>query len=142
MRSPFTWLKITAVLQILTAMAHSISFFVTPVAANETEQQLLNLMHNYLMDMGAGFQRTMSEVTTALSASFAILYLFAGVLNIYLVRKKISMEILKGLLSINLLFFGVAFAIMVRYTFLPPITLTGLVFVLLCISWIVARKSN
>ena len=90
------WLKITIVLQLLTAGIHSLSFFSDPVAKNETESQLIDLISNYHNDLGAGFTPTFSDLFTALSACFSLLCLFGGLLNMYLLRKNIPAETMKG----------------------------------------------
>lgn len=38
------WIRITAILQLITAGIHSLSFFRNPVPANETERELFELM--------------------------------------------------------------------------------------------------
>ena len=72
------WLWVVVVFQLLTALAHSLSFIVTPVPLNDTEKQLLDLMTNYRLDMGAGFHRSTNNLFMALSACFPLLYLFGG----------------------------------------------------------------
>lgn len=122
------WLKTTAVLQILTALIHSISFFVPPQAVNDTERQLIDLMNTYQSDMGNGFHRSMADLFLSMSICFTLLYLFGGVLNFYLLRKKAGAGLWKGLLHLQLAVFGSAFLVFMALTFLPPIVLTGLVF--------------
>ncbi len=130
-----TWLKLAIGLQLITALIHSLSFLTTPVGTNDQEKMLIELMYTYKMDLGAGYQRTMHEVVNALSACFSLIYLFGGVLNIFLLRQKADPALMKGILSIQLAIFGFAFALMVIFTFLPPIVLTGLVFVMLFGAW-------
>lgn len=129
------WLKTAIVLQILTAVIHSLSFLSSPVGKNETERQLLELMQTYQTDLGSGFHPTMSNLMAALSSCFAFLYLFAGVTNIHLLRKKVSNDILKGIVGINVLICGACFVVMAFLTFLAPIMLTGLVFVSLTMAY-------
>jgi hypothetical protein len=129
-------------MQIITAAAHSISLFVTPVAANETERQLMDLMSSYVMDMGAGFHRSTSELLTALSSCFTLLYLFGGLLNFYVLRRKATAEFLHGLIALQMLVFGASFIIMLMFTFLPPIVLTAVVFICIIISWIIIRNTR
>lgn len=130
-----TWLKLAIGLQLITALIHSLSFLTTPVGTNDQEKMLIELMYTYKMDLGAGYQRTMHEVVNALSACFSLIYLFGGILNIFLLRQKADPALMKGILSIQLAIFGFAFALMVIFTFLPPIVLTGLVFVMLFGAW-------
>jgi hypothetical protein len=131
-----------AVLQLLTAAAHALSFLAEPQAQDETGRQLLNLMMNYKEDLGAGFHRTTFQVFTALSACFSLLYLFAGITNIYLLRAKAPMHLLHGMAGIQVVVLGTCFAIMAALTFLPPIVLTGLCFLTCIWAWFASRAGK
>jgi hypothetical protein len=122
------WLKLAAAFQILTAALHSLSFIMKHEPANETEKQLLDLMYNYKMDDGMGFGPTFQNLFTSMSMAFTLLLLFGGIINIFLLRNKAEIGILKGMTSI---LFGICFAVMATLTFLPPIICTGLIFVAL-----------
>lgn len=122
------WIKAAIALQFLTAAFHSLSFLGKPVAGNETERQLIDLMTTYQMDMGNGFTATMHDLYTSMSACFALLLLFGGVLNWFMLRQKAELHIWKGLIHIELVIFGVCFLVMAFFTFLPPILCTGLIF--------------
>ena len=128
-------LKIAIALQLLTAIAHALSFLSDPVGTNDQEKMLIELMNTYQMDLGAGYHRTMTEVVNALSACFSLLYLFGALINWYLLRQQVSANVMKGVLGINLAIFGFTFALMVVLTFLPPIIMTGLTFVALFAAW-------
>ena len=134
------WLWVVVALQILTAAAHSLSFIVTPVAANPTERQLLDLMANYQSDMGAGIHRSMSQLFTALSACFPLLYLLGALNNFYLLKKLVEPGLVKGFLAIQLVVFGITFGLMAALTFLPPIVATGLVFTFLAVAFFMTPK--
>ncbi len=136
-----TWLKIAILLQFVTAFVHALSFLSDPVGTNDQEKMLIDLMYNYSMDLGAGYQRTMHEIVNALSACFSLVYLLGGAINWYLLRQNAEPRMLRGLLTIQLAVFGFAFALMVIYTFLPPIVLTGLVFVFLFGAWVKTPKT-
>ena len=82
------WLKAASILQILTAAVHSLSFIASPQSTDETEKQMIDLMTTYKMNMGAGFTPTMFDIFNSVSAGFALLFLFGGVMNWYLWRKK------------------------------------------------------
>jgi uncharacterized iron-regulated membrane protein len=128
------WLSIS--LLLLSGILHSLSFLGEPVPANESEKQLLDLMHHYQMDMGAGFSRSFNDIFISLSACFTLICLFGGVLLWYLNRQILPVLIWKGVLNIYLLFFGVLFALMLIFTFLPPIICTGAVwFALMATRW-------
>jgi hypothetical protein len=121
------WLWLAVFFQLLTAVAHSLSLFITPLPANDTERQLFDLMTNYRPNMGAGIHRSMGELFKALSSCFSLLCLLGGLINIYLLRKRVDAGVIKGLVGIQLLVFGICFGIMAVFTFLPPTILTGLV---------------
>ncbi len=129
------WLWLAVVFQLLNAAGHSLSFFVTQVPTNDTERQLLDLMANYRLDMGAGFHRTTHQLFTALSACFPLFYLLGALNNIYCLKKKVDVGLLRGLLAIQLIVFGIAFGVVFVFAFLPPILLTGLVFVFLAAAF-------
>ena len=128
------WLRAAAIVQVVTALIHSVSFIVSPEPANDTERQLLKLLESYKLDLGGGFHRSMGDLMTGLSMCFTLLYVFGGLIVFYLLRKRIEAGVMKGLINIYLVVFGFSFLWMVVFTFLPPIVLTGLVFVLLVVA--------
>lgn len=128
------WTKVAAVFQILSAAAHSLSFLKKPEPTNEQERQMLDLMNGYAMDMGGGFHPTMSDIFNALSACFPLLYLLGAVTLFFLLRKNAGIDLMRGMLTIQVLFFGFAFALMAWLTFPPPIVMTGLVFLFLLLA--------
>ncbi|HEY4611920.1 MAG TPA: hypothetical protein VII11_02945 [Bacteroidota bacterium] len=136
------WLKTAIVFQLLTAAIHSLSLFVTPVPQNETERQLLDLMTNYRQDAGAGFTPSAADLMKALSSCFSLVCLLGGLTNAYLLKKNVSVEILRGMTGIQLLVFGICFAMMAFFTFLPPIVLTGLIFVSLVATFFILPKNT
>ena len=126
-----TWLWTAAILQLLTAAVHSLSFFAKEVPDNDTEKQLHELITTYKKDLGFGFAPTFHDFFLALSASFALLYLFGGLLSIYFIRKKISIDLLKGFLNISIIVYAINFITTACFTFIFPIVFTGLVFIAL-----------
>ena len=129
------WLRTTAVLQLITAAVHALSFFRNPAPDNETERQLHDLMTTYQLNLGPYFHPTSAHLFTGLSASFSFLYLLGGLTNWYLAQRNVPQETLKGITSINVLVFGGNFLVTLIFTFLPPIILTGLVFISLCFAY-------
>jgi len=136
------WLWLAVVFQLLNAAGHSLSFFITQVPTNDTERQLLDLMANYQLDMGAGFHRTTHQLFTALSACFPLFYLLGALNNIYCLKKKVDVGLLRGLLAIQVIVFGIAFGVVVIFAFLPPILLTGLVFVFLAAAFFLTPRTE
>ncbi|MES2331868.1 MAG: hypothetical protein V4539_19840 [Bacteroidota bacterium] len=142
MRNYAIWLRTAAVFQFLTAIIHAISLFVSLPANNETEKQLIPLMDTYKFDLGAGFHRTMGEMLVALSACLCLVCLLGGLLNWYLLRKKVDPEIMKGVITINLAVFGICLSLVAAFAFLEPIILMGLIVLFLIISRLTIRKNS
>jgi hypothetical protein len=140
MKNYITWLKAAAIFQFIFAIIHAATLFITPLPSNETEKQLLTLMETYQMDFGSGFHRTMGELTLVFSASLCLLMLFGGLINWYLVRKRTDSEIMKGVITINLIVFGTCFGVTATFAFLFPIILSGLIFIFLIVSRLTLRK--
>lgn len=126
---------------ILTGLLHSISFIVKQAPSNETEKQMMDLMQNYQMDMGNGFVRSFFQIFLSMSISFALLFLFGGMLLYYLKRSRISNQMMTGVLNIYLFFFGVVYLVMWKFTFLPPIICVTLVMISLLISRISVKEN-
>ena len=141
MRKYTTWLKTAAILQFIAAVMHAITLFVPLPPKNETEKQLSTLIDTYKFDLGAGFHRTMGDMVLALSACFSLVCLLGGLQNWYLIRKKVEPEIMKGVITINLIVFGILFGLVATCAFLPPIILIGLIVLLLIFSRITIQKN-
>lgn len=127
--------------QFITGLLHGLSFFAEPQPANDTERQLQELLNNYKSDMGAGFHRSVGELFISISACFTLLFLFGGLINWYLLRKKVSNDLLSGMVSIQVIIFGICFVVMLLFAFLPPIVLSGMVFLTLLLGWVTIRKT-
>ena len=142
MRKYTTWLQTAAIIQFIAAVMHAIAIFVPIPPKNVTEKQLSTLMDTYKFDLGAGFHRTMGDMVLALSACFSLVCLLGGLLSWYLLRKKAEPEIMKGVITINVIVFGILFALVATLAFLPPIILIGLIFLFLIFSAITIRKNG
>lgn len=116
-------------LQFLTAFFHSLSLFTTPVSTNETEKQLIDLFTNYKQDLGMGFNRSMYDLFKGLSTCFSLICILGGWINLYFLKNDLGAQLWKGLLNIEIVVFGTLFLVMLFFTFLPPIVLTGLIFI-------------
>ena len=134
------WLWFAVVVLLLNALIHSLTLFIEPVPQNETERQMLSLLVGYKQNFGAGFQRSMKEIFIALSACFSLLTLLGGLTLMYLLRKQADLRIMKGVTCIHLVVFGICFVVMVVFTFLPPIILTGLIFLSLLMACIFVSR--
>ena len=134
MKNYKTWLKTAAVFQLLTAAMHTATLFANPLPNNDTEKQLFELMSSYKFDFGAGFHRTMDELTLALSSSLSLLCLFAGLTFFFLLKKRVDATVMKGIVNLNLIVFGIFFIITLAFTFLVPVIQFGLVLLFLILS--------
>lgn len=141
MKKYSTWLKTAAVFQIIAALLHAVSLFVTLPANNETEKQLIKLMDTYQFDLGAGFHRTMAEMMFVFSACFCLVCLLGGSLNWYLVDKKVAPQIMKGVITINLVLFVLFLGVVSAFAFLEPIILIGLIVVFLVLARLTLPKA-
>jgi hypothetical protein len=141
MKNYITWLKTATIFQFIAAVLHATSMFLKPPAANETEKQLFALMDTYRFDFGAGFHPTMGELTLVESACFSLVCLLGGLMNWYLLRKKVEPQIMKGIITINLIVFGICFCLTATFTYLPPIILTGLIVLSLILSRFTVHKN-
>jgi hypothetical protein len=142
MKNFIIWLKTAVIFQFMIAIIHATTLFITPLPNNNTEKQLFALMDTYKFDFGAGFHRTMNELTLVFSACFGLFYLLGGLLNGYLLRKKVEPQIMRGVITINLITFGICFVLTTIFAFLFPIILTGLVVLFLMLSRFTIRKSS
>ena len=133
------WIRGTIIAQLLTAIFHSISFFVKEKPRNETEKQLIDLSKNYKIDMGAGIKRSFGQLFIGVSSCFTMIYILGAVLNWYFFQAGISADIWKGLLLIELVAYGIVFLLQVRFTFLPSIIVTGLVFLFLAGTYFIYK---
>ena len=125
------WIWGTIILQLLTAVFHSLSFFVEPEPQNETEKVLMDLTRTYRPDAGLGFHPSFKDLFTGLSMGFTVAFLLAGLVNFYLLRKKISVDLWKGLLRIQTIVFGAFLIGLIFFTFIIPVACTGLIFLFL-----------
>lgn len=134
------WFTAAILFQGLTGFFHSLSLFVTPIADNDTERQLLELLTTYKIEAGAGFAPTYYNLMTALSSCFTFLCLFAALVNGYLLFKHTETAVMRGIVAINLGTFAFVFVVMAYFTFLPPILFTGLIVFNLLAAFIFVPK--
>ncbi len=126
----------------MTGLIHLLSFFNDPNPTNSTEQQLFDLMANYKFDFGGGFQHTMNDIVNAFSICFALLFLFSGAVNWFLLKQKLDLKTIKGIVLINIIVFFICLVVMVNLTFLPPIICTALIVGGLLFTYISLRHEN
>jgi hypothetical protein len=136
------WLLIAAIIQYLTAAVHTVGQFLSAAPANDTEAQLDKLMSTYKLELGNGFHPTMDNLFLAMSVSFTLLCVFGGVLDNYLWKRNPETSVLKGIVLIQTIIFGLLFIFMLILTFLIPITFTGLIFLSLLIALLRITKNR
>ncbi len=136
------WLKTAAIIQLLTAIIHATTLFVSAAPANETEKQLFGLMDTYRFDFGAGFHKTMGELLLSLSTCLTLLCFLGGLLNWWLLRKQAPADLMKGVISINLLVFTTGLVVIALNAFLMPILMIGLIVLFLLIARITIQKNS
>jgi multisubunit Na+/H+ antiporter MnhF subunit len=109
--------KAAAVVLILLGCVHSLAVFNKPVASNDTERQLFDLMTNYKRDL-MGSMRSTGDIVRGFNISFVILPLALGVLNLVLSRERPTL--LKRLALINVLWLAAMVANSLYNWFLAP----------------------
>jgi hypothetical protein len=136
------WLTAGVLFQFLSAILHSISFIVAPELRNDTERQIHSLITGYQEDMGAGFHRSFFDLFTALSACYPLLCVLGGLTLGYLLLKNAGLDLMRGIILINVIVFGVCLLVMAVFTFLPPILMTGLIFGNLLVSYLLVPATE
>ena len=134
------WLTAAVLFQFVNAILHSLSFIAKPRLRNDTERQIQELITTYREDMGAGYHPTLWNLFTALSACYPLLCLLGGLTLGYLLLKHTDPELMRGVILINLIIFSIMFAIMLVFTFLPPIVMTGLIAINLLAAYIFVQR--
>lgn len=135
------WLTAAVIFQFLNSIFHTLSLFITLEPKNDSERQLIDLLNNYKFDLGAGFHPTFANMFLALSSCFSFVCLLGGLTLGYLLLKHAEPRIMRGIIAINTIVFGMIFVVMCVFTFLVPITLTGLIFVNLLAAFIFVPKT-
>ena len=136
------WLTAAVLFQFVTAALHSLSFIAKPKLRNDTERQIQELVTTYRESMGAGFYPTLWDLFSAMSACFLLLCLLGGLTLGYLLLKDANVNLMRGVILINLIIFSATFVIMSVFTFLPPIVMTGLIALNLLAAYITAPKAE
>ena len=135
-----TFFKIGSWALLATAGFHAVSFFVPPTPENESERQMLDLMSNYQMDMGAGIQRSMQELFNFFSITFSFLALFAGGLNLLLVRYFDHADLARKVVGFNALAWTAFLIPLYFLTFLPPQVCYTIAWAGFVLAWFRLRK--
>ena len=87
------WIWATIIAQSLTAIFHSISFFAKEKPRNDKEKQLIELVKDYKIDMGAGIKRSFGQLFIGVSTCFTFIYILGAALNWYFLQSGINPEV-------------------------------------------------
>lgn len=134
------WFKLTIFFQMLTGIAHTLGIVAENAPKNETESTLHDLMNNYKFDLGFGFHHSMQEIMTSFSITFSLFLFFTALMNAYLLRSDLPKNVMKGIISINLIAYIICFITMTILTFLPPIICSGMILLMLLFSYLTISK--
>ncbi|MBL7742623.1 MAG: hypothetical protein JNN00_04025 [Chitinophagaceae bacterium] len=132
------WIWGTIIAQLLTAFFHSLSFISPAKPRNDMEKQLVEITTKYKLDMGGGIKRSFYSLFIGVSSCFTLIFILGAALNWYFLKAGINGEVWKGFLLIQLATYGIVFLLQVKFTFLPPVIVTGLVFLFLAGTYFLA----
>jgi hypothetical protein len=118
---------------LLLGLVHALSLFGKPVAANDTERQLLDLMSNYKFNV-MGSMRTMDNFLRGFSISFMLGVLGLGVIDLALCRERAGL--LKRVVLINTLWLAAMLAVSLRYFFIFPTSFLATAFLIFLAAWL------
>jgi hypothetical protein len=92
--------------------------------------------------MGAGFHPTFFNLFIALSSCLSFLFFYSALTNGYLLLKHTEARLMRGIIGINLVIFGMLLVVVGYFTFLLPIACVGLVFVNLLAAFITVPREQ
>src|SRR5688572_11413520 len=98
------WIWGTVLVQVLTAIFHARGFFSSSKFTTDPDKKA--------------------------AISFTLIYLFGAAVNWYFLKLGMPRETWHGLMLIQVITYGLIFALQFRFAFSPPIIITGLVFLL------------
>jgi hypothetical protein len=129
------------VMLIVIAAVHSISLFQKPMARNDSEKQLMELMTNYRFTV-MGSVCTMNGFLRGFSISFGLASLGFGVLDFTLRRERAAL--LTRVALVNVIWLAVMTGVSWHYFFAAPtsfLAATMLIFVLVWVKLPAAETS-
>ncbi len=122
-----------AVLLLLLALVHSLSFFEKPVPANETERQLFDLMSHYKFNV-MGSMRSMDNFLRGFSISFMLGVLCLGAVDLTLCRERTGL--LERVALINAIYLAAMTAVGLRYFFIFPNSFLAVALLIFVLAWL------
>jgi multisubunit Na+/H+ antiporter MnhF subunit len=113
------WFRIGSIAMIITCFLHLIGHFSGMTASNETEKQMLDLMSSYTLQP---LNITMMDLFNGFSLFYALFFLMAGELNLWLARAlKGNPSELKKVAAVNIIGLSIGTVVSVIYFFSAPI---------------------
>jgi hypothetical protein len=122
-----------AVMLIILGMVHSLSLIGKPVPANDTEQQLLDLMSNYKFNL-MGSMRSMDNLLRGFSISFVVGVFGLAAFDLLLSRERAGL--LKRLALINVIWLATMTAVSLRYFFVFPTSCLVATLLIFALAWV------
>jgi len=122
-----------AVILVLLGLVHCLSLIKTPVPANDTERQLLDLMASYTFDL-MGSRRSMDNLLRGFSITFALCVLAMGALDLLIAREKARP--LKTLALVNVIWLAAMTANSLYYFFAAPTAFLVTALVIFFLAWL------
>ena len=122
-----------AVWLFLLGVAHSLSLFEKPVAANDTERQLIALTTDYKFNL-MGSMRSFDTLFRGFSISFVLGMFVMGLLCLVLSNEPV--QLLKKIAGINALWLVAMTAVSLLYFFPAPTAFLVVALLLFMGSWL------
>ena len=117
---------------IVIAAIHSISLFQKPMARNDSEKQLMELMTNYRFTV-MGSVRTMNDFLRGFSISFGLASLGFAVLDFTLRRERAAL--LKRVALVNAIWLAVLTGVSWHYFFAAPTSFLAATMLIFVLAW-------
>src|ERR1700687_148900 len=122
-----------AVMLLVIAAIHSISLFQKPMARNDSEKQLMELMTNYRFTV-MGSVRTMNDFLRGFSISFGLASLGFAVLDFTLRRERAAL--LKRVALVNVIWLAVMTGVSWHYFFAAPTSFLAVTMLIFVLAWV------
>src|SRR5215469_2205862 len=122
-----------AILLLLIGVVHATSFFETPKPANQTEKQLLVLMHDYHFNL-MGSSRSMDDLMRGFSMAFMLAVFAFGAFD--LVIRRARTELLKRVALVNSLWLAAMVLLSLRYFFVAPTSFLVVTLLAFIAAWV------
>jgi hypothetical protein len=127
-----------AVMLLVIGIVHSLSLLQKPVATNDAEQQLHDLMSNYKFNV-MGSMRSMDDFLRGFSIAFMLAAFGLGGLDLVLTRERA--ELLRRVAVINILWLAAMTAVSLRYFFVAPTSFLSVTLLIFVLAFVTLPKS-